>query len=36
MFIGEARGRNVDEIGRPLVGMAGKILDECLDYVGIV
>ena len=36
MFIGEAPGRNEDEKGRPFVGMAGKILDECLDNVGIV
>jgi uracil-DNA glycosylase len=36
MFIGEAPGRNEDEKGRPFVGMAGKILDECFDNVGIV
>jgi len=36
MFIGEAPGRNEDEKGRPFVGMAGKILDECLTNVGIV
>src|SRR6185436_14427341 len=39
MFIGEAPGRNEDEKGRPFVGMAGKILDECLQehqYLEIV
>ena len=36
MFIGEAPGRNEDEKGRPFVGLAGKILDETLDKVGIV
>src|SRR6266540_4317230 len=36
MFVGEAPGRNEDEKGRPFVGLAGKILDETLDKVGIV
>jgi DNA polymerase len=36
MFVGEAPGRNEDEKGRPFVGLAGKILDEILDKVGIV
>ena len=36
MFIGEAPGRNEDEKGKPFVGMAGKILDECFKNVGIV
>lgn len=36
MFIGEAPGKNEDEKGRPFVGLAGKILDETLDKVGIV
>ena len=36
MFVGEAPGRNEDEKGRPFVGLAGKILDETLDKVGIL
>ena len=35
MFIGEAPGRIEDEIGRPFVGTAGKILDQVLENVGI-
>ena len=35
MFIGEAPGRNEDDKGRPFVGLAGKILDETLEKVGI-
>lgn len=36
MFVGEAPGRNEDEKGRPFVGLAGKILDETLEKVGLV
>ncbi|MGB4420377.1 MAG: uracil-DNA glycosylase [Candidatus Saccharimonadales bacterium] len=35
VFIGEAPGKNEDEIGLPFVGAAGKFLDEMLDEVGI-
>ena len=35
MFIGEAPGRNEDELGRPFVGKAGKIFDEMLVAIGI-
>jgi uracil-DNA glycosylase family 4 len=36
IFVGEAPGRNEDEKGRPFVGLAGKILDDTLNKVGIV
>ncbi len=35
MFVGEAPGRKEDELGRPFVGRAGKILDQMLSKVGI-
>lgn len=35
MIVGEAPGRKEDELGKPFVGMAGKILDEMLDKAGI-
>ncbi|MEB3806195.1 MAG: uracil-DNA glycosylase [Desulfurococcales archaeon] len=35
MLIGEAPGRREDELGRPFVGMAGKLLDELLNEVGM-
>jgi len=35
VFIGEAPGKNEDEIGLPFVGAAGKFLDEMLGEVGI-
>ncbi|MEM0018044.1 MAG: type-4 uracil-DNA glycosylase [Candidatus Korarchaeum sp.] len=35
MFIGEAPGRNEDEMGRPFVGAAGKLLEELLASVGL-
>jgi len=31
MFIGEAPGRSEDEVGRPFVGAAGKLLNELLS-----
>jgi DNA polymerase len=35
MLIGEAPGREEDLSGRPFVGRAGKLLDECLREAGI-
>jgi DNA polymerase len=33
VFIGEAPGKNEDELGRPFVGAAGKFLDEMLEMI---
>ena len=35
MFIGEAPGRKEDEMGRPFVGSAGRVLDRLLDHIGL-
>jgi len=35
MFVGEAPGRNEDEVGEPFVGAAGKNLDKLLNDVGL-
>jgi DNA polymerase len=35
VLIGEAPGRKEDELGRPFVGSAGKILDQILDSVAL-
>ncbi|HEY7108269.1 MAG TPA: uracil-DNA glycosylase [Nitrososphaeraceae archaeon] len=35
MLVGEAPGRKEDELGKPFVGSAGKILDEVLVKAGI-
>ncbi len=35
MFVGEAPGRREDELGRPFVGAAGKLLDKILDSIGL-
>ncbi|MCS6768614.1 MAG: uracil-DNA glycosylase [Candidatus Nitrosocaldus sp.] len=35
MFIGEAPGRREDELARPFVGHAGRILDDALSMAGI-
>ncbi|MBI3336185.1 uracil-DNA glycosylase [Candidatus Peregrinibacteria bacterium] len=35
MFIGEAPGQKEDELGRPFVGPAGKLLDELLESIGL-
>jgi uracil-DNA glycosylase len=35
MLVGEAPGRKEDELGKPFVGRAGKILDQMLYKVGI-
>ena len=36
VFVGEAPGKNEDELGRPFVGRAGKLLDELLAEAGVV
>jgi uracil-DNA glycosylase len=36
MFVGEAPGATEDELGRPFVGRAGKLLDELLAEAGLV
>ncbi len=35
LFIGEGPGKKEDELGRPFVGAAGKLLEELLKYIGI-
>lgn len=35
MFIGEAPGQREDELGRPFVGPAGKMLDDLLGSIGL-
>jgi len=35
MIVGEAPGRDEDEIGRPFVGRAGQLLDKMLRAIGI-
>src|SRR3954467_8438995 len=35
MFVGEAPGANEDRLGLPLVGQAGKLLDQLLGEVGL-
>ncbi len=35
LFLGEAPGRREDELGRPFVGAAGKLLDTLLNDIGI-
>jgi DNA polymerase len=35
MLVGETPGDQEDRIGRPFVGPAGRLLDQCLEEVGI-
>lgn len=35
LLIGEAPGESEDELGRPFVGKAGKLLDELLEAAGV-
>ena len=35
MLIGEAPGREEDEVGRPFIGRAGKLLNEFLKSIGL-
>ena len=34
-FLGEGPGYHEDKLGRPFVGMAGKLLDETLSEIGL-
>src|SRR3989344_5933706 len=34
-FLGEGPGYHEDKLGRPFVGMAGKLLDETLKEIGL-
>ncbi len=34
MFIGEAPGATEDQLGRPFVGRAGKLLDQLIEEIG--
>ncbi len=34
MFIGEAPGFHEDRLGRPFVGRAGQLLDDCIKSIG--
>jgi DNA polymerase len=36
VFVGEAPGATEDQLGRPFVGRAGKLLDELLAEAGLV
>jgi uracil-DNA glycosylase len=35
MFIGEGPGKKEDELGRPFVGAAGKLLDKLIESIGL-
>jgi len=35
MFIGEGPGQKEDELGRPFVGQAGKLLDKLIESIGL-
>ncbi|MFZ2970030.1 MAG: uracil-DNA glycosylase [Minisyncoccia bacterium] len=35
MFIGEGPGKKEDELGRPFVGAAGKLLDKLIGSIGL-
>lgn len=35
LFIGEAPGAKEDQLGRPFVGRAGKLLDDMLQMIGL-
>lgn len=35
LFVGEGPGQKEDELGRPFVGAAGKLLEELLRHVGL-
>lgn len=35
MFIGEGPGQKEDELGRPFVGAAGKLLDKLIESIGL-
>lgn len=35
LFVGEAPGQKEDELGRPFVGAAGKLLDQLIESIGL-
>src|SRR3954453_3448172 len=35
MFVGEAPGATEDQVGKPFVGRAGKLLDQLLEEIGL-
>jgi len=35
MFVGEGPGQKEDELGRPFVGAAGKLLDKMIESIGL-
>lgn len=35
MFVGEGPGQKEDELGRPFVGAAGRLLEELLRHIGL-
>lgn len=35
LFVGEAPGQREDELGRPFVGAAGKLLDQLIESIGL-
>lgn len=35
LFVGEGPGQKEDELGRPFVGPAGKLLEELLHHIGL-
>ena len=35
LFIGEGPGQKEDELGRPFVGPAGRLLEELLQHIGL-
>ncbi len=35
LFVGEGPGQKEDELGRPFVGAAGKLLEELLQHIGL-
>jgi len=35
LFVGEGPGQKEDELGRPFVGAAGKLLEELLHHIGL-
>lgn len=35
LFIGEGPGKKEDELGRPFVGAAGKLLDKLIESIGL-
>lgn len=36
VFVGEAPAKNEERLGRPFIGLAGKVFDQCLSDAGII